>query len=74
MPELDLNFFIVLLGLFFLGLGLAGILGPYKRWYWKSKRMVYAYAPVGILFFLSALEKSITDSTRTRLSASWSLR
>lgn len=63
MPELDSQYFLLLLGFFFIGAGIAGISGRYKRWYWTSKRLTFAYLPFGILFLLAVIERSITDAT-----------
>jgi hypothetical protein len=62
MLELNSRLFMVMLGLFFTCAGAAGIRGKYKRWYWSSKRTVFAYIPVGVLFFLVALGQGLTGA------------
>jgi hypothetical protein len=59
----DTQFLLFLLGICFLAAGAAGITGKWKRWYWNSRRMAFAYLPFGILFLLAAVEQTITDST-----------
>jgi hypothetical protein len=67
MLELDSRLFMVVLGLFFVSAGAAGISGKYKRWYWSSRRSVFAYIPVGLLFFLVALGQGLTDLLVTKI-------
>src|SRR5574342_511996 len=61
MLELDAPLFMIVLGLLFILAGAAGISGKYKRWYWRSRRVVYAYIPIGFLFFLVALGQGLKD-------------
>jgi hypothetical protein len=63
MQFLDTRLILIILGLFFVGAGVAGLTGRWKRWYWTSKRMVYAYIPFGLLFFLAAAGTNIADQT-----------
>ena len=59
----DTQFLLFLMGICFLAAGVAGISGKWKRWYWNSRRMAFAYLPFGILFLLAAIEQTITDPT-----------
>lgn len=43
-------------GLTFAGIGVAARLGLWKQWYWRSKGMVYAYLPLGVIFLLYGYE------------------
>jgi hypothetical protein len=61
MMQLEPKIFILLLGFFFSATGVAGLSGRYKRWYWNSRRMVYAYFPFGILFILAAVGQTYSD-------------
>ena len=61
MPALESQVFMLILGLFFLAAGTAGITGRWKRWYWSSRRMVFIYFPVAILFFMVAGGQSVSD-------------
>jgi hypothetical protein len=61
MLELDSQLFMIALGLFFILAGAAGVSGKYKRWYWRSRRAVFAYIPMGFLFFLVALGQGLDD-------------
>ena len=63
MGLLESPYFLLFLGFIFLGVGIAGISGRYKRWYWTSKRLTFAYLPFGILFFLAVIEKSVSGET-----------
>ena len=58
---------LLLLGICFLVAGVAGITGKWKRWYWTSRRMAFAYLPFGLLFLLAAVGQTITDSTITQV-------
>lgn len=59
------QFLLFFLGICFFAAGVAGISGKWKRWYWTSRRMAFAYLPFGILFLLAAVGQTITDSTLT---------
>lgn len=61
MLKLDSQAFMIVLGSVFLIIGIAGITGKYQNWYWQSRRAIYAYPPIGILFLLVALEQGIVD-------------
>jgi hypothetical protein len=61
MFDLDTRSLLLLLGFFFIGAGVAGIAGKYKRWYWGSRRSIYAYVPFGFLFILVAIGQTMTD-------------
>ena len=67
MPALGSQVFMLILGLFFFTAGAAGISGRWKRWYWTSRRMVFIYLPIGILFFLVAGGQSVSDPTGTNI-------
>ena len=53
-------------GAIFIALGIAGLLGIWKNWYWRSQRSIYGYIPFGLLFLVSAFEPQI----RPRLGGS----
>jgi hypothetical protein len=67
MLELNSRLFLVVLGSFFILAGAAGISGKYKRWYWSSRRTVFAYIPIGILFYLVALGQGLADPLLTKI-------
>lgn len=67
MLKLDSQAFMIVLGSFFLIMGIAGITGKYQNWYWQSRRAVYAYPPIGLLFLLVALEQGVVDPTWKQL-------
>ena len=49
------------LGVLFFAMGVMGMLGVYKRWYWSSPTRAYGYAPFGLLFILVSLEKQLRE-------------
>ncbi len=63
MQLLESPYFLLVLGFIFLAVSIAGISGRYKRWYWTSKRLTFAYLPLGILFFLAVVEKYLSGET-----------
>lgn len=74
MSWIDTRIILVLMGGGFLVGGILGISGIWKRWYWRSPRMIYAYMPIGIMFFLAALEQSVDlvqESTKRIIYASY---
>lgn len=52
MFEFDQAHIVRLLGLAFIGAGLAARVGTWKKWYWKSRKSPYGYVPLGLLFIL----------------------
>lgn len=61
----DTQFILFLMGICFFAAGIAGISGKWKRWYWTSRRIAFAYLPFGLLFLLAAVGQTISDSTLT---------
>jgi hypothetical protein len=52
-----------ILGLIFIGIGIVARLGFWKKWYWRSRGMVYSYIPIGVVFLLYGLN----DLAKARL-------
>ncbi len=50
-------------GAFFIFAAVLGMSGRWKRWYWTSRRLVYLYLPIGILFLAAAVGTFIKDAT-----------
>ena len=48
-------------------IGAAAWFGLYKMWYWQDQYMIYAFIPIGILFFLAGGEIEITDYLGSRI-------
>ena len=65
MVDLTSQIFLSAMGAFFLLAAVLGIVGRWKRWYWTSKRLVYIYLPIGILFLVAAVSQFFTDKTYT---------
>ncbi len=63
MLKLDMRIFLLILGFLFSATGIASITGKYKRWYWNSRWVAYAYLPFGILFVLAAVGESYTGQS-----------
>lgn len=59
----DINTQVLLLafGALFIGAWLAAVMGRWKRWYWRSRRMVYVYLALGALFIVSSFESQLID-------------
>ncbi len=55
LTSLDSPLFFAALGVFFLTASVFGITGKWKRWYWTSRKSVYLYLPIGVLFLLATL-------------------
>ena len=47
------------LGIIFILMGIMGMTGIYKRWYWSGPTRAYGYVPFGILAILVSFEKPI---------------
>ena len=47
------------LGIVFIILGVSGMTGVYKRWYWAGSTRAYGYVPFGLLAILVSFEKSL---------------
>lgn len=65
LPDLNLDSDIVLrvLGVISIIIGLAGLLGFWKRWYWRSQRStVYGYPLLGIICFIVSFEDYILQN------------
>jgi hypothetical protein len=56
MNNLDANWLLRLMGVFFILAGLAGITGRWKGWYWRSQKTAYGYIPLGALFVMTSFE------------------
>lgn len=54
-------------GIIFIGIGVVVRLGLWKQWYWRSKTSVYAYIPLGIIFFMV----SFNDLAREQLGVNF---
>jgi len=61
LAKLDSPIFLAVLGVFFIFASVLGITGKWKRWYWTSRRLVYIYLPIGVLFLLATLGYWIKD-------------
>lgn len=59
MTEETVQLLIFLFAAVFFGIGLAGVLGFWKSWYWRSPRRVYPYIPLGVLFFAAAFDEQM---------------
>jgi hypothetical protein len=59
MNGLNLELVLQVFGAVFILLGLAGMLGIWKGWYWRSQRSVYGYIPFGLMFLMSSFEARI---------------
>ena len=55
LTSLDSPLFFAALGVFFITASVFGITGKWKRWYWTSRKSVYLYLPIGVLFLLATL-------------------
>jgi hypothetical protein len=53
----DTPFLLRTFGLIFIGIGIVARLGIWKKWYWRSRGMVYSYIPIGVVFFLYGLNE-----------------
>lgn len=65
LPDLNINSDVVLriLGVISIIIGMAGVLGFWKRWYWRSQRnTVYGYPLLGIICFLVSYEDYILEN------------
>jgi hypothetical protein len=51
--KLDINFVIPLMGVAFIFFGLYIRLGNLKQVYWKSRRSMFGYIPLGLIFLLA---------------------
>jgi hypothetical protein len=60
----DLNTHVLLqaFGMLFVGAWLAAVLGRWKRWYWRSRHMVYGYLALGLLFIVSSFEAELVQA------------
>ncbi len=47
------------LGAIFILLGIAGMTGIYKKWYWTGPNKIYGYVPFGLLLILASLEDQL---------------
>jgi hypothetical protein len=57
MTEANVRLLMQIMGLVFMGTGLAARLGIWRGWYWRTRGTVYSYMPVGIAFLIfSVLE------------------
>jgi hypothetical protein len=61
--NIDTPHLLQVLGIIFIGIGIVARLGIWKKWYWRSRGMVYSYIPVGVLFLLYGFN----DLARERL-------
>jgi len=55
LTNLDSPIFLAALGVFFITAAVFGLTGKWKRWYWTSRKSVYLYLPIGVLFLLATL-------------------
>lgn len=49
------------IGIVFIILGILGMIGFYKRWYWSGSTRAYGYVPFGLLAILVSFEKPIKE-------------
>lgn len=47
------------LGVIFIILGITGMTGIYKKWYWTGPNRIYGYLPFGLLLILASIEDQI---------------
>jgi hypothetical protein len=59
MNNISTEMVLQVLGVVFIGLGIAGLVGRWKNWYWRSPRSIYGYIPFGLMFILASMEKPI---------------
>ena len=52
MFDFDQALVIRLLGLGFIAAGLVARFGTWRKWFWKTRKAVYGYIPLGLLFIL----------------------
>ena len=58
---------LIVLGFVFLALGMGASLGIYKIWFWHRQNLVYAFIPIGILFFIAEFETEIIEYFGSRV-------
>ena len=63
--KLDLNFLIPLMGAAFIFLGIYIRLGNMKQVYWKSRRSMYGYVPLGLVFIAAGYYNSASGWPQT---------
>jgi hypothetical protein len=55
----DAQLITLIVGLIFVGLGIAVRLGTWKGWYWRTRGGVYGYIPMGIMFMVYAYQEAL---------------
>ncbi len=60
-PEISEEILILVLGLGFSMLWVAARAGLWKRWYWRQRRSVYPYLPIGLLFLIYPYQEDLTN-------------
>lgn len=58
---MDTNLYILLLGVFFIVVGLMVRFGLWKSWFWRSRGGAYAYIPMGIVLILYSYHSEIRE-------------
>ena len=71
MLNLNPQIFLQVLGIVFIGIGLAARLGLWKKWYWKSSGTVYSYIPLGLMFILFSLETMAKERLASYIWLFW---
>jgi hypothetical protein len=62
--NLNPQLIITIIGIVFIGLGIAARMGAWKKWYWRTRGGAYGYVPMGCLFVVYAYEEAIIQSVQ----------